>query len=70
MLVGAEAEMCGLGASSKLNADRDFLDYLRDLSHAKAQAWLDEHFDMAGRESSADIVIHLSALGRRRLPVA
>ena len=55
-LIGAEAEMCRLGASSKLNADRDFLAWLRDLGRARAQAWLDEHFDRVGRESSADIV--------------
>ena len=32
--VGAGAEMAGLGASSKLNADRGFLAHLRELGRA------------------------------------
>lgn len=53
--VGAEREMAALGYSSKLNADAAFLDWLFELGRGKAGAFLDEHLDKVGRESSVDI---------------
>jgi NTE family protein len=44
-----------LGASSKLNADWDFLSYLRDLGRQNAERWLGAHLDAVGVRSSVDV---------------
>ena len=54
-LIEAEAEMQRLGASSKLNADLDFLCYLRDLGRAAAERWLDDNFAALGERSTVDV---------------
>ncbi len=53
--IEAEDEMRGLGVSSKLNADIDFLLHLRDLGRRTADAWIGRHFDRIGHESTVDI---------------
>jgi NTE family protein len=50
--VDAEEVLSRLGVSSKLNADWDFLTRLRDLGRERAEAFLNQHFDKIGRESS------------------
>jgi NTE family protein len=45
----------GLGASSKLNAEWPFLVHLRDLGRDAAATWLDQNFDLLGRQSTIDI---------------
>lgn len=47
--------MLGLGASSKMNADREFLAYLRDEGRAQAETWLEANFDALGVRSTIDI---------------
>jgi NTE family protein len=54
--VDAEDQMRRLSTSSKLNADWEFLTWLRDLGRARAQAFLDEHYAKIGHSSSTDIV--------------
>ncbi|WGF88710.1 patatin-like phospholipase family protein [Marinivivus vitaminiproducens] len=54
--VSAEAEMAKLHASSKLNSDPGFLDYLFELGRGRAEAFLHEHFAAIGHRSSTDIV--------------
>jgi NTE family protein len=51
---GGEA-LAALQASTKLNAEWDFLTYLRDLGRAAARQWLEEHFDDVGARSSFDL---------------
>jgi NTE family protein len=53
--VDAEDQMRRLSTSSKLNAEWSFLCWLRDLGRARVQAFLDEHYDRIGVESSTDI---------------
>jgi NTE family protein len=53
--IDAEEELAALGASSKLNADRAFLDRLFGLGVAKAEAFLAAHFDDLGARSSTDV---------------
>ena len=53
--IDAEEEMRGLGVSSKLNADLDFLLHLRDLGRRTTDAWLAVNFDAIGRKSTVDI---------------
>ena len=44
-----------MSATSKLNAEWQFLEHLRDLGRAKAEAWLDENFDKVGTEPTFDL---------------
>jgi NTE family protein len=53
--IDAEAELAVLNASSKLNGDNEFLQQLHTLGVAKAEAFLDAHFDAIGHRSSTDI---------------
>lgn len=53
--VDAEAEMRGLGASSKYNTERRFLEWLFDLGRRHGEAFLAQHFEKIGRESSTSI---------------
>lgn len=53
--VSAEEAMSTLSVASKLNADWGFLCELRDTGRAAAGAWLAEHFEAIGRESTVDI---------------
>jgi NTE family protein len=53
--VCADEVMRGLGASTKLNADRGFLQRFRALGQQRTQAWIDRHFDDLGSRSTVDI---------------
>lgn len=53
--IEAEEELCGLGVSSKLNVERDFLTWLFELGRKRSSAFLQEHFDKIGTQSSVDI---------------
>ena len=53
--VCADEVMRGLGASTKLNADRGFLQQLRALGRERTQAWIDRHFDDLGSRATVDI---------------
>jgi NTE family protein len=53
--IAADDVMNALGHTSKLNADWEFLVNLRDTGRAYADAWLKQHFDQLGRESTVDI---------------
>jgi len=41
--------------SSKLNADREFLQWLFELGRRRADLWLEAHVDKVGRASSLDL---------------
>jgi NTE family protein len=47
--------MVGLGYSSKLNAEWEFLCMLRDEGRRAAQAFLSDHHEDLGRRSSLDL---------------
>jgi len=47
--------MLELSASSKLNAERRFVQYLYELGWQQADCWLEEHIDKVGVRSSYDI---------------
>ena len=44
-----------LNASSKLNAEWDFLIHLHDIGQQAAQRWLEQHFDDIGQRSTLDL---------------
>ncbi|MCA0869882.1 patatin-like phospholipase family protein [Seohaeicola saemankumensis] len=51
-IIGAESELCDLGASSKLNAEPAFLRHLFEIGRNAASTWLDEHGSQVGIEPS------------------
>lgn len=48
-------DLIDLSVSSKMNAEWDFLTYLRDLGRRTADEWLAAHFDSLGRKSTLDL---------------
>ncbi len=53
--IDAEDVLSRLGVSSKLNADWDFLTTLHKLGRERAEAFLTQHFDKVGVESSTNM---------------
>jgi NTE family protein len=54
-LIEAEDVMRVLGAASKMNAELEFLLFLRDLGRKTADAWLAAHWDSIGVRTSFDL---------------
>lgn len=53
--IDAEDYMAGLGYSSKLNPDWDFLVHLRNIGRERAYHWIEANFDKIGADSSVDL---------------
>jgi len=53
--IRSDETMSELGVSSKLNADWDFLCFLRDRGREEAELWLTGSYDDVGERSSVDI---------------
>jgi NTE family protein len=53
--IEAEDFMRGLGVTSKMNADWEFLTHLRDEGRNSANAWIEKNFSSLNRESSIDV---------------
>jgi NTE family protein len=51
-LIGAEKEMCELSVSSKMNAERVFLDHLFDLGRRTTESWMEENLGHVGVKST------------------
>ena len=54
-MIEPPAELADYSASSKMNADWDFLRYLHDLGWKAADKWLKHHYDDIEHHSSLDI---------------
>jgi len=54
IIAGQEA-LSSLGASSKFNPERAFLEHLFEIGRKAATDWLDTHYDSLGKKSSVDI---------------
>ena len=54
-MIGNEEKMRALGVASKMNADIDFLLYLKGLGRATAEDWLTANWPHIGNRSSIDI---------------
>jgi len=52
-----------LGASSKLNAEWEFLTHLRDVGRKTAHDWLDQHFDAIGKWATLDVSALFQGIG-------
>jgi NTE family protein len=53
--IDADAAFKDLSASSKINAEWAFLEYLRDLGRTAAEDWLEENFDKVGKTATLDL---------------
>jgi NTE family protein len=53
--IEADDVMQGLGVSSKLNADWEFLMHLHQIGRKRADRWLKAHLTSVGIESTVDI---------------
>lgn len=51
-LIGDDSEMRQLSASSKVNTEWEFLQYLHDVGQTAADRWLNEHAGALGKEDS------------------
>ena len=58
--ISGGAALDALNASTKLNAEREFLTYMRDLGREATRAWLDAHFDDIGERSTFDLKTMIS----------
>lgn len=54
-MIEAEEEIKRLGASSKLNADLEFLLHLKEVGRQSTDAWLARNFDRIGVDSTVDL---------------
>ncbi len=54
-MIGDEERMAAFGVSSKFNAAFDFLEHVKAIGRARADAWLDARIDDIGVRSSVDI---------------
>ena len=59
--IDADEAFKDLSASSKINAEWAFLEYLRDLGRTAAEDWLEEHFDAVGMRPTLDLSEELQA---------
>jgi NTE family protein len=53
--IAADDVISKLSSTSKLDADWDFLTSLRDAGRARAEQWLEAHFEHVGVESTVDL---------------
>ena len=54
-IIDGQEALAGLGASSKFNPERAFLEHLFDIGRNAADEWLNTHYSSLGRESTVDI---------------
>jgi NTE family protein len=54
--IEADEQIKPLGASSKLNAEPEFLEHLKAIGRMAAGAWLERNFDRIGTESTLDLL--------------
>lgn len=54
--ISAEAELAKMGALSKLNTERPFLEHLHTLGYETADRWISENFERIGWESTMDVL--------------
>lgn len=58
--IEATEQLNPLSASSKINAEWDFLTHLRDIGRESAKAFLDKHYDSLGVRSTLDLMQEFS----------
>lgn len=66
-MIEARDEMLPLGATSKLNAEWEFLAHLRDIGRSAAERWIARHFDDVGARSTVDLREMFRGVGARNV---
>jgi NTE family protein len=66
--IDADAAFKDLSASSKINAEWAFLEYLRDLGRTAAEDWLEEKFEHVGRKATLDLSEELQRKAEHGVP--
>ncbi len=54
-IIHAENQLASLGASSKLNAEWEFLEHLKNIGRNTADEWLASNFNQLGKQSTVDL---------------
>jgi NTE family protein len=54
-MIENQTALNALGASTKLNAERQFLEHLRDIGRETAQRWIELNVQALGERSSIDL---------------
>ena len=54
-MIEADEELASLSASSKLNAEWQFLEHLHNIGRRAAEAWLAQNFKQIGQQSTFDL---------------
>ena len=67
--IDADEAFKDLSASSKINAEWAFLEYLRDLGRNAAEDWLEEHLESVGKKATLDLTEELKQKPVRGGPV-
>ncbi|MBU2531375.1 MAG: patatin-like phospholipase family protein [Alphaproteobacteria bacterium] len=62
-VIEAQEHLAPLGASSKLNAEWDFLRHLFHVGRRSAEDWLDRNFDTIGNASTVDLRAMFQGIG-------
>jgi NTE family protein len=62
-LIENQEKLNPLGATSKLNAEWDFLRHLHDIGRETARQWIDDHYDRIGKQSTVDLRRMFQGLG-------
>ena len=62
-IMGGGENMEALDASSKLNTDWNFLQFLFEKGRTVAETWLDENFDQIGENSTVDVCKMFESVG-------
>lgn len=58
--IDADEAFRDLSASSKINAEWAFLEYLRDLGRDAASDWLERHYDAVGQQPTVDVAADMA----------
>ena len=62
-LIANQEALNPLGATSKLNAEWEFLQHLHEVGRETASAWVDRHYDAVGEASTVDLRAMFQGLG-------
>lgn len=62
-IIEAQTLLAPLGASSKMNAEWQFLRHLFEIGYKTADQWLDQNFDAIGEESTVDLRTMFQGIG-------
>lgn len=69
-MIAADETLATLGVASKLNAEIEFLEHLKEVGRRCADDWLKQTFNTLGQRSSIDLEANFLRGRSRRFPIA